>query len=155
MPDKTSDTLSGAGNLMELEMRTEKIKISGKTIGEIMALGCSRATAYRARKRGYFYKDYHVKQVVIDREKFDYKSAKDAANVCIRKYFANKLHLADELASVAMLRMYELSGISVDFNFQITVAKYAIWTHFNKQEKLVFCDGTMRNYATEDNLFVN
>jgi len=131
----------------------EKIFVEGKSIKEIMALGCSRATAFRARKRGYFCKDYHVKQIVIDKNKFDPRVARDAANVAIRKYFSNHLHMVEELAAIAILRMYELSGISVDFNYQVAVAKHAIWTYFNKQERMLFVDGDMRNYSNEDNVF--
>jgi len=114
----------------------EKIYIKKRdTVASLMQSGVSRATAFRAVKRGYYWIDYHKKVININKKQFDARQAKDAANVAVRKYFKGHLYLTEDLVSCSMLRMYELSGISCDFNFQMTVARMACRTFLNKYEK--------------------
>ena len=82
--------------------------------------GVSRTTAWRAKQRGWLYKDYHLKLVDLDAqwaqdhvEEIN-ASAKSGARIALAKLGSSLKEIQpwdfDDLVSVARLRLVELSG---------------------------------------------
>ena len=96
--------------------------------------GISRATAYRAVTRGYFYPEYHKKRVCIaDPCTFDVANAYTISKAVFHRYFHPKLlGWKEDMIQEAVLRMLEVSGISQDKKFFWSVARNAMRDYARK-----------------------
>ena len=98
------------------EIRREKVFIpngmTGKQISE--KYGIPINTAWGAKRKGFFVKNYSKKQIMIDRENFNPEIAYGIAGKVYRRNFAYKYRIAEnleeDLIQEAVTRLFELSG---------------------------------------------
>jgi hypothetical protein len=86
----------------------------------IRQYGIHKATAYRAVKRGYFCPHYHVKKMTVgDLSVFPTENAYAVARAVFYRHLNFPIFwgLKDDFIQEAVLRMVELSGISMDGKF--------------------------------------
>ena len=99
------------------ELRREKVFVdTGLTAKEIMEkYELGQSTAFNAKRRGWFVKNYSKKQILIDRATFNPAAAYNLAGRVFWKNFAYKysgiaLQLKEDLVQEAVVRLFELSG---------------------------------------------
>ncbi len=68
-----------------------------------------RATYFRAKKRGYFYVKYHIKNVDVS-DNFDTELAYKIARAIFKKYFHERLEIKDDLIQEGVLESFVKSG---------------------------------------------
>jgi hypothetical protein len=94
----------------------QKIYInSEETLHSLMEKGLSKATAWRALKRGYYWINYHQKEIKpIESGKWsEIFTSGEIIDICqkvIAKYYGYSHPLYDEMVGEAILRLCELSG---------------------------------------------
>jgi len=116
-----------------------KIEVKDKNVKDLMRkYGISRATAYRAITRGYFYPEYHKKRVCIaDSCTFDVANAYATSKAVFHRYFHPEfLDWKEDMIQEAVLRMLEVSGISQDRNFFWGVARNTM-RDFARKNRLI------------------
>ena len=125
------------------------------SIPELMAMGMSRATAYKARKRGWYYNEYHHREVVIDKEKFDHDVAYIAARTIWDKHIYQQIVKREEAKRLsrytrrqikydylqeAVTRCLELSGKKIDketpYSFYCQIAHNTMRNMLKKRDKM-------------------
>ena len=86
----------------------------GMSTDEVMkTYGLSSDQAYKAKKKGFFVKNYSKKQIIIDRENFNSEVVYPLAKKVFGKNFKrNPLaqSLYDDMIQEAVTRLFELSG---------------------------------------------
>lgn len=97
------------------EIRREKVFVPPEmTTREIKEkYGLSSDKSYKAKQKGFFVKNYSVKQIIIDPENFDPATSYNTAwKVYWRNFSLNPSaqSIKDDLIQEAVTRMYELSG---------------------------------------------
>ena len=71
------------------------------------------SSAYNAKRKGFFVKNYGKRQIMIDRDQFDHGVAVKIANKVFKKnFFWNDVArtIKDDLVQEAIVRQFELSG---------------------------------------------
>jgi len=113
----------------------KKVLVSKEDTKEtLMKKGLSRTTAWRALKRGWYYKDFRKKVQNINLSNFNPEKTLDIVNHVQRsKFWGVSKELAEDLQQEAVLRCIELSGISTDRPFQWRVSQIAMWDFLKKQ----------------------
>ena len=113
---------------MKVRSGRKKIEYKGETVGELMRkYGISRATAFRARRRGYFWVNYHVREINVDMREFPVENAIRIAKAVFCKHFYDWWEEKEDLIQEALLRMLETSGVSKDGYFMWRVAMNAMY----------------------------
>jgi hypothetical protein len=97
------------------EIRREKVFLQpGMSSDEIMkTYGLSSEQAYKAKKKGFFVKNYSKKQIIVDRENFNSAVVYPLAKKVFAKNFKKSplaQSLYDDLIQEAATRLFELSG---------------------------------------------
>lgn len=115
------------------EIRRERVyvKIDLSTKELAQKHGISITTAGKAKKRGWFVKNYSLKQVIIDRKNFNAKAAYNLAGRVFWKNFAYRyeaaLQLKEDLIQEAVTRLFELSGkVSSNEKYNANYARFYI-----------------------------
>ena len=110
-----------------------RIAITTETKDDLLALGLSLTSVWRAQKRGWYTIEYHKRHDPEPRpELIDVAMATRACYHCYKKYFGEFPHHKDDLIGSAMLRIVELSGKSTEFSFIYVVAKNAMRDYIKK-----------------------
>ena len=98
------------------EIKREKVFIpEGLTTTKVAEMhGIKLSTAYNAKKKSFFVKNYSRKQIIIDRENFNPATAYNLAGRVFWKNFVHKYKVAkdlkEDLVQEAVTRLFELSG---------------------------------------------
>jgi len=98
----------------KIEIRREKIYVdTSLSIAEIKRkYNLASSTADAAKKKGYFVKNYRGRQIMIDREQFDYdKSLKIAQRVFYKNFFRDDVaySIKEDLIQEAVVRQFDFS----------------------------------------------
>ena len=113
-----------------------KILVGGKTAKDLRnEYGISRSTSYRAVLRGYFCPRYHTaKMAVGDMQTFPVVNAYRVASAVFYCYFGgrNLWQWQEDMQQAAILRMLELSGISVNGHYLWAIAHNAMRAYIRK-----------------------
>lgn len=114
-----------------------KIDITDMSDDEIRALGVSRTTAWRGKKRGWICVDYHVSRVPAPRADFDAESAYALVNQVWRSLASSPVWVIyqEDLITAAIERLYLYSGRSVQRAYQWTVARNTMTRELGKLVK--------------------
>ena len=133
-----------------------KVDINTSTpIADLMAMGMSRASAYRARKRGWYNKDYHHREVAIDKSKFDHNAAYITARTIWDKHIYPQIikkekykrlsryshrQIKDDYCQEAVIRCFELSGKKIDketpYSFYCQIAHNTMRNILKKRDQM-------------------
>ena len=97
------------------EIKREKVFVDQKlTCREVMEkYKIPETTAYYARKKGFFVKNYSKRQIMIDLSQFNHDSAVKIANKVFKRNFSRDdvaQSIKDDMIQEAIVRQFELSG---------------------------------------------
>lgn len=107
----------------------KKCSIEGMTVEQIIKkFHCHRATAFRARKRGYLCPGYRDREIKIASEGFSPEEAYRVAKIVFFRHFSFFWEMKDDCLQEAVRRLLELSGHpdSSKFFFKYACAKNAM-----------------------------
>ena len=98
-----------------IEIKREKVFVDQTlSVREIrLKYNLAPSTANTAKKKGYFVKNYTGRQIMIDREQFDYDNARKIAWRVFYKNFIRDdvaYSIKEDLIQEAICRQFELSG---------------------------------------------
>lgn len=97
------------------EIKREKVYIDPNlTCREVIdKYNIPETTAYYARKRGFFVKNYSKRQIMIDVSQFNHEIAVKIANKVFKRKFSRDdvaRSIRDDMIQEAIVRQFELSG---------------------------------------------
>jgi len=117
--------------------------------------GIKKSSAYTARKKGFFVKNYRKRQIMIDRSMFEHAIALAIANKVFKKNFSwNDIArtIRDDLIQEAIVRQFELSG-KPQTNEKYTKNYQKIWIAHNAMISYLKTWIAQMRYSTVGELF--
>lgn len=140
-----------------IEIRREKFYVdTSLSLAEIKKkYNLHRSTAYAAKKKGFFVKNYRGRQVMIDRSQFDYPLAKKTAErVFYKNFYRDDVawSIREDMIQEAVVRMFELSG-KPQTNPKYTKNYQRMWIASNAMRAYLKTWIRQMSYATVDEPF--
>ena len=140
-----------------VEIRREKIYVDQNlTVREIREkYNLAASTADTAKKKGFFVKNYAGRQIMIDREQFNYADAvKTAQRVFYKNFFYDDVaySIREDLIAEAVCRQFELSG-KPQTNPKYSKSYQRMWVAHNAMISYLKTWIRQMRYSTHDEPF--
>jgi len=117
--------------------------------------GIKKSSAYSAKRKGFFVKNYRKRQIMIDRSMFEHAIALAIANKVFKKNFSwNDIArtIRDDLIQEAIVRQFELSG-KPQTNEKYTKNYQKMWIAHNAMISYLKTWIAQMRYSTVGELF--